>query len=162
VAASGLDAVSWLVFPAAALPVGLALHGAGFHLPSLVLNALAFVAVILPATLWATTQEAAPKCATLGKRRCGLRVARVATGRAVTRRRALGRNLIKLAIPWELGHTAAFGFAEQPIPGPWIIGLAAATYAVVLINLIGLFTPSRRTVHDRLSGTVVLRADAAE
>ncbi|HEX5905888.1 MAG TPA: hypothetical protein VFY56_02635, partial [Propionibacteriaceae bacterium] len=64
---------------------------------------------------------------------------------------------IKIALPWELGHTVALGYAYaagNAVPS-WLWALTAVTYGWLLLNLILLIIPSHRPVHDRLAHTVV-------
>jgi hypothetical protein len=62
-----------------------------------------------------------------------------------------------IALPWELGHTVALGYAYAEgsvVPG-CLWALTAVTYGWLLLNLTLLIIPSRRPVHDRLARTAV-------
>ena len=78
-------------------------------------------------------------------------------------RQSLLRNLIKIALPWQLGHTVALGFANAGNDVPvWLWMLTGITYGWALANLLLLVLPSGKPVHDRLAGTVVVRATPRE
>jgi hypothetical protein len=83
--------------------------------------------------------------------------------------RALLRNTLKIAIPWELGHTVALGLADTGraaagggavVVPPWLWAVTGATYAMVIVYVGALFTGSRRTPYDRLSRTRVVAVPA--
>jgi uncharacterized RDD family membrane protein YckC len=66
--------------------------------------------------------------------------------------------MIKIAVPWELGHTVALGCAYQrgdAMPD-WLWALTALSYGWLLLNLILLTTPSHKPLHDRLAHTIVV------
>lgn len=64
--------------------------------------------------------------------------------------------MIKLAVPWELGHTVALGYANVSGYVPvWLWVLTALLYSWLLLNLILLMMPSHRPLHDRLAGIIV-------
>jgi uncharacterized RDD family membrane protein YckC len=102
-------ALDWLVISAyagALVPLGVFLLDRGFRLPPAGWNALAFGLLVLPTTVWLAAWERGVRGATPGKRLLGLRTAGF-DGRRLGGRRALARNALKVALPWELGHTAA-------------------------------------------------------
>jgi len=163
-AATALDGATYLIIPAVLLPLGLLLARSGIVLRPLVVNGVGLVLVILPATLWATWWEAGQKGATPGKRLLRLRVLHEQARALPSARQSVVRNMIKIALPWELGHTVALGYAnmaggEVPV---WLWALTALTYGWLLGNLVLLIIPSRKPVHDRLAGTVVVRAELAD
>jgi uncharacterized RDD family membrane protein YckC len=51
--------------------------------------------------------------------------------------------------------------ARGEVPA-WLWTLTALTYGWLLGNLVLLIIPSRKPVHDRLVGTVVVRAELAD
>ena len=158
-AALAIDGATYLIIPALLLPLGLLLVQRGVILGSLAVNALALVLVIAPATAWAAWWEARPRGATVGKRLLRLRVVDEKSRALPSGRQAVVRNLIKITLPWELGHTVALGFASlgaKPVP-LWLWALTMITYGWVLANLLLLILPSGKPVHDRLAGTIVLR-----
>jgi hypothetical protein len=67
--------------------------------------------------------------------------------------------VIKIAVPWELGHTVALWFANlgaADVP----LGLRVLTaiiYGWLAVNLILLIIASHTPLHDRLAHTVVVR-----
>lgn len=75
--------------------------------------------------------------------------------------RALLRNTAKIALPWELGHTVAYGFATAaPNPPGSLLVLTIIVYVIMFAWLGALFLPSGRTPYDLLSGTRVVRPQA--
>jgi uncharacterized RDD family membrane protein YckC len=115
-AAFALDAATYLIIPALLLPLGLLLIRRGVMLSSAAVNAVGLALVIAPATAWATWREARPRGATPGKRRLRLGVIDKSTDALVSARRSLTRNVIKIAVPWELGHTVALGYVSPQAP----------------------------------------------
>ena len=158
-AAFALDAATYLIIPALLLPVGLLLIRYGVTPSAVAVNAIGLALVIAPATAWATWREARPRGATPGKRLLRLGVIDESTEAFALAWRSLARNVIKIAVPWELGHTVALGYAytgsgNVPV---WLWVLTAIIYGWLLVNLILLIIPSRKPVHDRVAGTVVVR-----
>ena len=67
--------------------------------------------------------------------------------------RALLRNAIKFALPWESGHTAVFALVgSTAAPPPWVIIVLVATYAIPIASLV-LLLATGRALHDRVAGT---------
>jgi uncharacterized RDD family membrane protein YckC len=110
-AAFALDAATYLIIPALLLPIGLLLIRHGIMLSSPAVNVIGLALVIAPATAWATWREARPRGATPGKRLLRLGVRDESTEALPSASRSLARNVIKIAVPWELGHTVALGYA---------------------------------------------------
>jgi uncharacterized RDD family membrane protein YckC len=159
-AAVGVDGATYLIIPALLIPIGLLLGRRGVTLSSLVVNGIGLAFVIAPATAWAAWWEAQPRGATAGKRLLRLQVVDRRTAALPSGRQALVRNLVKITVPWELGHTVALGYAnleggEVPV---WLWVLTAITYGWVLANLVLLLMRSGKPSHDRLARTVVTRA----
>jgi uncharacterized RDD family membrane protein YckC len=156
-----------LIVPAALVPVGLLLNRFGVELGTAGWNAFSFLFLILPVTLWLAWREAAPRSATPGKRWQRLTVVDAASGEPTGYRQALLRNLFKVALPWELGHTVAFGFSAAFQPGgsgtvgAGLIAVSVACYALVILYVAALFLGNGRTPYDRLSGTSVVEAGNA-
>lgn len=99
--------VDWLVisvYAAALVPVGLLLVESSVRLSPLGWNAVSFVVLVLPATVWAASWERTRRGATPGKRLLGLRV-RTQPGGRLSWGQAMARNSLKIAVPWEAGHT---------------------------------------------------------
>ena len=107
------------------LPLGLLLARNGIVPSPLAVNGVGLVLVILPASLWATWWEAASKgAATPGKRLLRLRVLHERARALPSARQSVVRNMIKIALPWELGHTVALGYANMAggeVPA-WLCG----------------------------------------
>jgi len=150
--AFALDAVTYLIIPALLLPLGLLLIRHGVMLSSVAINAIGLVLVIAPATAWASWREARPRGATPGKRLLRLGVLDETTEALVPASRSLARNMIRIALPWELGHTVALGYAytEGSNVPVWLWLLTAIIYGWLIINLI-LLIISRKPLHDRLA-----------
>jgi len=127
-------------------------------------DAAAFAMAVLPVALFFTVSEASGAGATWGKRRVGLVVVALGTAGGLGLGRALIRNGIKF-LPWQLAHSAMFhipGFPTEPHDAPaWTtLGLVGA-WSLVALYLLGLTRlGGRRTLYDRLAGTVVVHASA--
>jgi uncharacterized RDD family membrane protein YckC len=159
IAAWMIDWLWILSLPALLLPVGLALYSTGTRLPPEVWNGVSFLILILPVTLWAAWRESGRFQATPGKRVRRLAVVDARTAQPVGYSRALLRNIVKIAMPWELGHTVAFGYVAQTdgqTPA-YLMALTIVVYAVMLGWLGSLFLTSTRTPYDLVSGTRVIR-----
>jgi uncharacterized RDD family membrane protein YckC len=154
-----LDAAMYLIIPALLIPVGLLFIRHGIVLSSVAINAIGLVLVIAPATAWATWWEAVPRGATPGKRLLRLRVLEENAAAFPSVTRSLARNAIKIAVPWELGHTVALGYAylgQSDVP-VWLWLLTVVIYGWLFTNLILLIMPSHKPLHDRLARTMVVR-----
>lgn len=155
----GLDAATYLVIPAVLVPLGLLLARQGVGLSPLVVNGIGLVLVIAPATTWAAWWEARPRGATPGKRWRRLTVYDERTQGLPSGQQSFARNVIKIAAPWELGHTVALGYASTgagDVPA-WLWALTVIIYGWLLANLVLLIIPSHKPLHDRLARTVVVR-----
>lgn len=152
-AAFGVDWLLIIGYAALLVPLGLLIGDRVSGLPSWSVNAGAFVLLILPATVWLAAWERGGWCATPGKRLLGLRVPG-----AIGWRRSLIRNGLKLALPWELGHTSVYAFTA----GSDAVGIvcAVAAYGLLFVYL-GYAVFSGRTPYDRLAGTTVERVPPA-
>ena len=160
-------AVDWLIISAyavALVPVGLLLVDRSVRLPSLGWNAASFVVLIVPTTVWLAAWESGRSGATPGKRLLGLRVRLTREG-DVGRWRAAVRNALKVALPWELGHTAAFLLAEPTASGSTVLaGTASGVLACALAAgyLASLFIGTGRTPYDHAVASCVVRSPAVE
>jgi uncharacterized RDD family membrane protein YckC len=159
-------AVDWLIiscYAAALIPLGLLLVNRSVDLPPAAWNAVSFVLLIVPATGWLAGWEAGAGAATPGKRLLGLKV--VAPGHPrLGWRRGLARNGLKIALPWELGHTAAFVLSDTTAGRPLTaLGMASSVAACLLaaVYLISLFVGAGRTPYDRAAGTRVTTVPSA-
>ncbi|MEU7912740.1 RDD family protein [Microbispora bryophytorum] len=157
IAAWLIDWLLILVLPLLLVPVGVALYSAGLRLPVDLWNLISFLFLIAPVTLWCAWRESGRFQATPGKRARGLIVVDVRSGRPVGFGRALLRNTAKIALPWELGHTVAYGFATTARnPSASLMVLTIIVYVIMFAWLGALFLPSTRTPYDLLGGTRVV------
>ena len=150
------DCVGYAAIALCEVPVGIVL-GRVQEAPSpLLLAALSSVPPV-GATLWAAWAEARPAHATWGKRAERLTVAGPSGGPGTGR--ALLRNVVKIALPWTLGHVVAFraagGAFERNDPVAW----AATALLVPLAGSVAVLaaTGAGRPPHDLLAGTRVTR-----
>ncbi|MEP6841961.1 MAG: RDD family protein [Pseudolysinimonas sp.] len=148
----------WIAVVAAAGAV-LWVTGVTHDVDALIGNVIGFLTLIVPITLAAAGFDGTARHATPGKRVFRLNVESVNGGPGFAR--ALLRNAIKYALPWELGHTAVFAlFGSTATPPPWVIVALVAAYAVPLVSL-GLLLATGRPLHDRVARTAVVAAAAS-
>jgi fructose-1,6-bisphosphatase/inositol monophosphatase family enzyme len=75
------------------------------------------------------------------------------------------RNALKVALPWELGHTAAFLLANPKASGSAVsVGMAAAALACALATgyVASLFIGTGRTPYDHAAASCVIRSPTIE
>jgi uncharacterized RDD family membrane protein YckC len=110
----------------------------------------------MPVTFWLAWWESAPRGATPGKRLLGLHVV-TANGGAVSLGRSLLRSVLKVALPWELAHTAVWRLLVWPGDPQDQASLVLLLLAngIALVSLAALFVGGGRTPYDRIAGTVV-------
>ncbi len=153
-------AVDWLIiscYAAALVPLGLFLVNSSVDLSLAAWNAVSFVVLVVPAAGWLAGWESGTPAASPGKRLLRLRVA-VPDRPRPGWPRSLARNALKVALPWELGHTAAFVLADTTIGQPWAglaMACAAAACLLALSYVAALFVGTGRTPYDRAAGTRV-------
>lgn len=138
----------------AAIGVPLYLTGQTRALGPLALNLVGLALVVLPVTGALTAMECGPYEATPGKLKLGLRVRVDPTGERISWLRSVLRNLLKLGVPWSLGHLASIAVAS----GGGVeaqIG-AIVSMAVPLAYVVSMFVGDGRTIYDRLAGTMVI------
>ncbi|AXK46000.1 RDD family protein [Brachybacterium saurashtrense] len=155
------DCVGYLGLAAATAPVGVLLVSTTSLGESRLFAQLVSAVPPVAATLLAARAESGPHRATWGKRRQGLEVAG-AGGAALPFSRALGRNTVKILVPWQLGHLTAIGavgggFEEGDA---LTYGSAVAVYAALGVVAATVLRRPGRGVHDRLVGGRVLLAAA--
>lgn len=151
-AAFGVDWLIIIGYAALLVVFGLAVQDTVAGWPVWALNAGAFVILILPATVWLAAWERGRAAATPGKRLLKLRT--VGPDENLGWSRALARNGLKIALPWELGHTGVYALSnDQAVLGT--IATAAA-YALIFIYL-GYAFVTGRTPYDRITATRVER-----
>lgn len=149
-----LDVASYFGIAAATIPLGLLAVRTGLgKSQAFVLTASAVPVAI--ALGYATHAEA--QGGTWGKRVFKLKVNRLGGG-SVSKKRALIRNVVKIAIPWQLGHTvaisAAFGGFEQS--NRTLVGITTVTCAMIGAGIWGILRSSGATLHDMAAGTQVV------
>ena len=149
-------ALAWALV-VAAVGVPLYLTGRTAAVGPLALNLVGLALVVLPVTIALTLLECGRYEATPGKLKFGLRVRVDPTGERISWQRSLLRNLLKLGVPWSLGHLAAIALAA----GGGVdaqIG-AILSMAVPIAYVVTLFVGDRRTIYDRLAGTMVISTE---
>ncbi len=151
------DCLTYAGFAAAMLPLGLAGWASGWRPGRGWTIAVSAVPPVAAAVL-AAAQESGPVRATPGKRRHGLAVAAAAGDQPVSFGRALARNLIKITVPWQLGHVVAIGAAGGWFDDrdPVTLWSTAALYPLLGTWAWFLLRRPGRTIHDRVAGTRVL------
>ena len=161
--------VAWLVdclcilgWVAVTAAVGVAFYmaGATVGLSRGALNIIATVIVVVPVTIALAWLESSSRQATVGKRTRRLRVVDADTGSRVPFRRALLRNVLKIAVPWLLGHAVVFEIVQTSeagaVPG-WLWVATAGAYVLPAVYVASLFVRRGRTPYDRISRTTVTR-----
>ncbi|MEI5582321.1 MULTISPECIES: RDD family protein [unclassified Agromyces] len=149
--------LGWVALTAA---IGVPLDLAGVLAPAgyATLNVIGGVVVVLPVVLAAGWAESRPSGATPGKRVLRLQVD--AVGGPPSFRVALLRNIVKIGVPWLLGHAAVFAIVASsgtggPVPvGVWL--LTGAAYLMPIAWIVSLFVGGGRTPYDRICGTRVV------
>lgn len=166
--AFALDLIPILGYILVVLAVGLAItlglfkgQATGRLAHPVLFDFIAFLTVILPATLYFAIQESSPKKATWGKRRLGLQVITQKGGR-LDFGQALLRSAIKL-LPWQIAHTCLFHipgwpFAVQSFP-VWVMTGFIVLYLIVAVYLLFLLIKPHRTPYDWIAGTVVVNKE---
>ena len=150
--------LGWVAVTAAA---GLPLFLGGYvgWLSDLALNVIATLVVVVPVTVGMAVLESSAREASIGKRARRLVVVTVGTSRRISRSRALVRNVLKIALPWTVGHAAVFEITATSTTGAvpvstWIV--TACAYILPIVYVVSLFIGSGRTPYDRISGTTVV------
>jgi uncharacterized RDD family membrane protein YckC len=145
-----------LVLVGVALSANAGLAEALFGSP-LVGELVGFAVLTLPVVAYFVVSEASSRGATLGKARLGLRVVTVDG-----RRLGLGGSLVRSGVkflPWELAHAAIWqytvGSGDLLLPNL----LLAACWLLVAVNVgLAAFGDRHRALHDRIAGSLVVRA----
>lgn len=155
--AYGLDALGYLGIAAAMLPLGLVLLRVAPPSPEQTIWISAIPPVL--AAVWAARAESSPGRATWGKRRRRIVVDR--TGGRLSGPRALVRNLVKIAVPWQIGHVVAIGAASGGFEtgNPWTLAATIAVYPLVGVLVASVAFGSGRGLHDRIAGSTVRQAE---
>jgi uncharacterized RDD family membrane protein YckC len=118
-------------------------------------QALAFLLVTLPVTLYFAVSESSIRQATWGKGRLRLKVADRGENR-ISFWRSLGRTLLKF-IPWEISHTLIWQlYFSYQTASVWINYGFALVYLLIGLNILSLvITRTHQTLYDLLTGTFV-------
>jgi uncharacterized RDD family membrane protein YckC len=152
--------LGWAAVIAAAVGL-LRLAGIAWDLDSIGGNVVSALALVLPVTVVFAALENGRRQATLGKRLRGLRVVDARSGARVPLRRTLLRNLLKIAVPWLIGHAAVYELvASGPsgdVPSATVV-VTVAAYVLPILYVVGLFVGHGRTLYDEAAGTAVVRA----
>src|SRR3954466_5644242 len=161
VIATLIDAACMLPWIAVVAAAGAVLYVAGVthEVDDLLGNAIGFITLIVPITLAAAGFDGTARHATPGKRALRLRVESRSGGPGFGR--ALFRNAVKYAVPWELGHTAVFALVGSTgAPPLWVTIVLIAAYAVPIVSLV-LMLATGRALHDRVARTSVATTASA-
>lgn len=157
-------AVDWLCIITWAAVIGAAvgllrLAGIEWDLPALGGNIVSALALVLPVAVVFAVLESGPRQATPGKRLRKLRVVDAGSGDRIPLGRALVRNLLKIAVPWLIGHAAVYELVASGPSGdvllPTIV-LTIAAYVLPIVYVVALFVGARRPLYDRVAGTSVV------
>jgi len=121
-------------------------------------QAVAFLLVTLPVTLYFAVSESSARQATWGKHRLKLKVADH-DGTRVSFWRGLGRTVLKF-IPWEISHTLIWEIYFSPQGNSvWINYGFVLVYLLIGLNILTLVrTKTHQTLYDLLTKTYVLTA----
>ncbi len=155
----------WLVisgYAAVLVPLGLLLSGHVGRLSPIAGNAVGLVVLVVPMVIWLAAWERRPGGASPGKRMLRLRVEAQGAA-ALGWRRSLVRNALKVGLPWELGHTMAFAFADpHATRSSILVGSACGVVsgALAVWYVVSLFVGFGRTPYDRASASRVIAAGA--
>ncbi|EWS82262.1 hypothetical protein BF93_11605 [Brachybacterium phenoliresistens] len=160
------DCLGYLGIAAAMVPLGVVVSRR--ITDPAVLRPVVTAASALPPVLaacWAARAESGPHAATWGKRRESLQVAARVPGEppgpgGISFRRALLRSTVKIAIPWQLGHTVALGAAwgDFDTRAPATLAAAVLTYPLLGAMIGSVVLSPGLGLHDRLAATRVLDA----
>lgn len=160
-AAGLIDWLCILVWVAVVAAVGVPLYLAGKtdDLSSAAGNVVSAVILVLPVTIVLALLESGRQEATVGKRSRRLRVVDAETGATVPFRRTFLRNVLKIAVPWSLGHVVVYGWTQPGATGVvpiWLWVVTAAAYALPVVFLTTLFVRRGRTPYDWAARTIVI------
>lgn len=121
------------------------------------MDAIAFFTTVLPVALYFILLEGGQNQATIGKRRLGLRVAKVHSGSRLTTSQSVVRTAVKL-LPWQLAHLALVRIPGWPFdvqePPTYVVVLLVVVWVLVL-GYIGsiIWSKGRRSLYDRVAGS---------
>jgi uncharacterized RDD family membrane protein YckC len=158
-----IDWLVILVWVAVTAAIGIPLYAAGITRPTdpLALNVVSALVAVVPVVIGLAWTEASRRQASPGKRLRHLRVVDAETGRRVTFGRTLIRNVLKVGLPWTIGHAAVVAIVEgahgSMAGSVWV--LTALAYVLPLAYVASLFTRDGRTPYDRAARARVITAD---
>jgi uncharacterized RDD family membrane protein YckC len=110
---------------------------------------------LFPLTLWFAGGGAPPPAPTPGKRLLGFRVSRL-DGGGVSGSGSTLRSAVKIAVPWEVAHTAVWNSLVWPGPdAPVNALLFTVANGLLLLYVAMLLLGAHRPPYDRLAGTIV-------
>ncbi|WP_193071825.1 RDD family protein [Brevibacterium sp. FME37] len=155
--------LAWLIDWACILPwiavtaaIGVPLYLTGVIEPNgiLMANLIGALVMVVPVVIVTAWCESRSISATPGKRALRLRVS---AGSQQSRFRiTLVRNLLKIGLPWILGHAGVYAIvassqgSTSTSTGAWI--LIALAYVIAIIYVASLFVASGRAPYDRITG----------
>lgn len=160
-----IDWACILVWVAATAAVGIPLYlnGTITAVGMVAANLIGAFVMVVPVVLAAAFCESRTTSATPGKRALGLRLrTRSASAGPPRFRITLARNLIKIGLPWILGHAAVYAITADSsraaaVPAS-VWALTAAAYLLPIVYIVSLFIGAGRTPYDRITGTQVDRS----
>ena len=155
--------VDWLCFLVwlallAAIGIPLYLSGVTGQWSTVTTNVVSALVTAVPLTIFLAVLESGARQATIGKRVMGLKVVGTRDGERLSFGTALLRNVLKVAVPWTVGHAAAIGLVGSSEVGPGLLVLTAAAYVLPIAYVVTLFVGEGRTPYDRAGGARVVRA----
>lgn len=154
-----IDCACILVWVAVTALIGVPLYLAGIIASTGMLraNLIGAFVMVVPVVIAAAWCESRSGSATPGKNALGLRVSLGRDDRRFPV--AMVRNLLKIGLPWILGHAAVYALAatgdsSAGVPaGIWV--LTAAAYLIPIVFVVSLLLGEGRTPYDRLTRTRV-------
>lgn len=155
-----VDGVIYLGVAVLEVPLGLAAIRFGRAGNRASVYAASAVVPVVAAVL-AARAESGPHQGTLGKRREHLKVVSTSAlghDARISMRRALVRNVVKIAVPWQLGHTVALGASRGGFEERDPLTLVSTILVYPLLGAMA-WTGLRadgRALHDRAAGTRVV------
>jgi uncharacterized RDD family membrane protein YckC len=155
-----VDWLCFLVWLALVAAVGVPLYLAGVtgQWSALTANVVSALVTAVPLTIFLAVLESGARQASVGKRVLGLKVVAARDGGRLSFAAALLRNVLKVAVPWTIGHAAAIALVWATTMNPGLAALTAAAYVLPLVYVVTLFAGKGRTPYDRAAGAGVVRA----
>ena len=123
-------------------------------------HATAFLFGTLPVVSYFALLEGSKSGQTLGKRWMRLKVVAAVDESRAGYLRAWGRNILRF-LPWVAAHIAIWYVPGRPFidPMPWLnLAICIGAMLLSLVYLASMWSSDGRTLYDRISGTMVIRA----